>query len=94
MINNLITYTEELFQYEWIIEQETFDYYVTTLIDLRESLYAGELELACSIINERLPAQIEQDMQEMLITIEGYKFLHYHTVYISESIEYWLGPCE
>lgn len=94
MINNLISYTEELYQYDWIKKEEAYNYYVDRLVDLRESLYAGDLEMACSIINERILPQVEQDLQEELITIEGYKFLHYHTVYISESMEEVLGPCE
>ncbi|OGU64025.1 MAG: hypothetical protein A2W30_10180 [Ignavibacteria bacterium RBG_16_36_9] len=94
MINNLISYTEELYQYAWITDDETYSYYVDRLVDLRESIYAGDLEMACSIINERILPQVEQNLQEELITIEGYKFLHYHTVYISERMEELLGPCE
>ena len=94
MINSLISYAEELYQYEWITKEDTYNYYVDILNDLKESLYAGELERACSIINERILPQVDQDLAEELITIEGYKFLHYHTIYISERMEELLGPCE
>jgi hypothetical protein len=94
MIINLISYTDELYQYGWIENEETYNYYTNSLTDFIELLNSGLYEKACVLINEEMPIQIESDFESELITIEGYKFLHYHTIYISERMEELLGPCE
>jgi hypothetical protein len=50
-------------------------------------------EEACSIIDERILPQAELDLQQQLITTEGYRFLHYYTIYIKEEIEDEFGSC-
>lgn len=90
----LISYTDELFQYSWIENEETRDYYAQILTETYKSIEStGEIGEACAIIDERILQQLEQDLAEELITIEGYKFLHYYTIYIKEGIEEEFGPC-
>ncbi|MBI5661782.1 MAG: hypothetical protein HZC46_06525 [Ignavibacterium album] len=90
----LISYTDEMFGYDWIHNQETRDYYAERLTEVYQSIEnTGEISYACSIINERILPQVEQDRAEELITSEGYKFLHYYTIYIKEEIEEEYGSC-
>jgi hypothetical protein len=83
-----------MFGYDWIHNQETRDYYAERLTEVYQSIEnTGEISYACSIINERILPQVEQDRAEELITSEGYKFLHYYTIYIKEEIEEVYGSC-
>lgn len=94
MILQLISFTEELFQYEWIKEEEVYIYYYDKLNELRETIENGYIEEACGLIQEDLLDKIEVDFQSYgTLTIEGYKFLHYHTIYIKEDFEQEFGPC-
>lgn len=94
LCTRLITYTDEMFVYDWIQNEETRDYYSQMLTVVYESIEStGEIGDACSVIDERILQQLEQDLAEELITIEGYKFLHYYTIYIKEEIEEEYGPC-
>lgn len=94
LCTRLISYTDEMFGYDWIHNRETKDYYAKRLTEVYESIdNTGEIGYACSIINERILPQVEQDRAEELITSEGYKFLHYYTIYIKEEIEKEYGSC-
>ena len=94
LCTKLISYIEEMFQYGWIQNEETRDYYVERLTEVYESIEeTKEIGQACEIINDEILPQTEQDLQGHLITEEGYKFLHYHTIYIKEEIEEEFGPC-
>lgn len=90
----LITYTDEMLQYGWIANQQTKDFYTTKLQDIITLInQTNEIDSACIIINTVLLPQVEQDLQEKLITTEGNKFLHYYTIYIKEEIEEEFQPC-
>ncbi|WP_304132230.1 hypothetical protein [Ignavibacterium album] len=90
----LISYTEEMFEYNWILNKETRDYYAERLTEIYQSIEnTGEISYACSIINERILPQVERDRAEELITSEGYKFLYYYTTYKKEEIEEEYGSC-
>ena len=94
LCEKLISYTEEIFQYGWIRNENTRDYYVQRLTELTNSIKStGENSEACSIINEQIIPQVEQDMKDKLITKEGYKFLYYYSIYIKEEIEEEFDPC-
>ena len=91
----LISYTDELFQYGWIENEETRDYYIQKLNAVKESIENNNATAeACTIINEQLLPKAEQDLKGELITTEGYKFLHYYTIYIKEEIEKEFGSCQ
>ena len=95
LITKLISYTEEMFQYDWIQNEETRDYYAQRLTEIYEAIEnTSEIGEACSIIDERILIQVEQDLQEQLISTEGYKFLYYYTIYIKEEIEEEYGSCQ
>ena len=95
LITKLISYTEEMFQYDWIQNEETRDYYAQRLTEIYEAIEnTSEIGEACSIIDERIPPQVEQDLGEQLVTNEAYKFLHYYTIYIKEEIKEEFGPCQ
>ena len=94
LTTTLITYTDELFQYGWIANQQTKDFYSNKLEDIITIINeTNEIDSACTIINSQLLPQAEQDLQQELITTEGYKFLHYYTIYIKEEIKEEFGPC-
>ena len=95
LATKLITYTDEMLQYGWIANQQTKDFYTTKLQDIITLInQTNEIDSACIIINTVLLPQVEQDLQEKLITTEGNKFLHYYTIYIKEEIEEELGHCQ
>ncbi len=93
LTTKLISYTDELYQYGWIQNEEIRDYYVQQLNAVNEALVNNEIEEACATINNQILPQSEQDLKEQLITTEGYKFLHYYTIYIKEEIESEFGSC-
>ena len=94
LATRLISYTEEMFQYGWIENEESRDYYIQQLTTVYESIEeTGEIGEACSIIDERILQQLEQDLAENIITTEAYKFIYYYTNYIKEEIEKEFGSC-
>ena len=94
LCTKLVTYTDEMFDYDWIQNEETKDYYTQRLTEVYESIEnTDEIGYACSIIDERILSQLEQDLAEQLITSEGYKFLHYYTNYIKDEIEEEYSSC-
>ena len=95
MITKLVSYTDESFNYGWIKNEETRDYYIQKLKDVNEALgNNSSITEACTIINDEILPQAEQDLKEQLITAEGYKFLHYYTIYIKDEIEKEFGSCQ
>lgn len=93
-IDIFISYTEDLFLYEWI-EEETYKYYKHRLNLLLYQVEEENFEEMCSIIDEDLLERIEEDFNNSgTLTIEGYKFLHFHTIYIREDFEDEFGLCE
>ncbi|MFI5237187.1 MAG: hypothetical protein ACHQLA_04555, partial [Ignavibacteriales bacterium] len=92
LTTRLIDYTGEMYGYGWIADTETRDYYRSRLNSLKMEIQAGDMGQACSSVNTLL-AKMEQDLEESAITIEGYKFLHYYTIYIKEEMEQMFGAC-
>jgi len=94
LCEKLISYTDEMLQYGWIQNEETREYYVQQLAEVNKSIEStGEINEACIIINDQIILQVERDLKDELITEEGYKFLHYYTIYIKEDIEGNFGLC-
>jgi len=93
MITKLISYVSEMYSYQWIANTQTRDYYVLTLNLLKRQIETRKYKDACSTINIKLLAKIEQDLQNNKITTEGYKFLHYYCLYIKEDFTHTLYPC-
>ena len=95
MITKLLSYTDELFQFGWIKNEETRDYYIQKLNAVKEAIENNSASAeACTIIDEQLLPKAEQDLKDKLITTEGYKFLYYYTIYIKEEIEKEYGACQ
>ena len=95
MITKLLSKTDELFQFGWIKNEETRDYYIRKPNAVKEAIENNNATAeACTIINEQLLPKAEQDLKDKLITTEGYKFLHYYTIYIKEEIEKEFGSCQ
>jgi hypothetical protein len=93
MIDNLISYTDELYQYGWVTTQERYDTYKNLLNGIKKAYNRGSLDNLCTNLNQLLWIS-EQDYQSSAITQEGYKFLHYHGIYIKENVESELGTCQ
>jgi hypothetical protein len=95
MVNNLVDYIDQLYQYEWILDEETYFYYSEKLNLLVEAIGGQNIEEACRLIDKDLLARIEEDIQEPnKITMEAYKFFFYHTQYIREELESQFGKCQ
>ena len=95
MITKLLSYTDELFLFGWIKNEETRDYYIRKLNAVKEAIENNNATAeACTIINDKLLPKAEQDLKGELITTEGYKFLHYYTIYVKEEIEKEYGLCD
>jgi hypothetical protein len=90
LTSRLIDYVEEMYGYGWMADEETMVYYQDNLTTLNESTSQDE---SCAIINEKLIPEIEADLQEGSITNEGYKFLHYYTIYIKGELEEQYEAC-
>lgn len=93
LTTRLISYTYDLLQYDWIASEIIRAFYQTKLNDVIQAVQAGKYGKACAIINNTLLPTIEQHLGNNNITIEGYKFLHYYTIYIKEEIEGQFGAC-
>jgi hypothetical protein len=94
LTTKLISYTDELFQYGWIANHQTKDFYSKRLEDIISLInQTNEIDSACAIMSDQLLPQAEQDLLEELITTEGYKFLHYYSVYIKDDIKEEFGQC-
>jgi hypothetical protein len=93
MIQNLLQYTDELYQFGWIGFEEHYSEYLGLQERIEVAYNAGSHEAACENLNVFLDL-VEQNNYRPALTIEGYKFLHYHGTYIKENVEDELGPCE
>ncbi len=83
MITNLVSYTDELNQYGWIISKYA---YLELLLDIEKAYSNEDVELLCEELIEFLDF-IEAWHNTPLLTEEGYKFMHYHGTYIKENVE-------
>ncbi len=93
MISNLITYTKEIFKYGWIKDDETYQKNKSLIEGLKKSYDNSDLIEMCNSINTFLQVA-ESQYNSSSLTAEGYKFLHYHSVYIKENVEAEFGGCE
>ena len=95
LVTKLLSYTDELFQYGWIKNEETRNYYIHKLNAVNKAIENDSPTAeACIIINEQMLPQVEQDLKTELITTEGYKYLHYYTINIKDEIEKEFGACQ
>ena len=85
LITKLITYTNEMYSYQWIANTQSRDYYITKLNLLNSQITSGRYKDACNTLNKDLLVTIDKDLTTNKITPEGYKFLHYYCVYIKEE---------
>jgi hypothetical protein len=93
MIQNLQAYTDELFQYGWITEQNTYHDYIKLTEIIRDSYSAKEFENLCENLKQ-LILIAEQQRNTPLLTEEGYKFLFYYGNFIRDSIASEYGGCK
>lgn len=93
MIENLIQYNDELFQYGWITQYSNYSIYKRYLEKIQAAYGSQSLPDLCEILNSILQ-RAESQRGSYLLTEEGYKFLHYHGTYIKENVESELGTCE
>ncbi len=95
MITNLIGYVGDLYQYGWLRDQQLLVVnWVDSLQTLQKFYARGNAEASCNKINGILNTIENYPHPGYYMSEEGYKFLHYHSVYIKENIESELGPCE
>ncbi len=93
MIENLIAYNNELYQYGWITDSSNYLVYKGYLEAIQSSYAAQSLVDICANLNSLLTL-VESQHGGPLLTGEGYKFLYYHGTYIKEKIESELGSCK
>jgi hypothetical protein len=85
MAENLLAYTDELYEYEWITDQEAYEAFRGDIAFLIEVIRAQVPETICSTLLNIL--YMCEDKYNNELTTEGYKFLKYHTTYIRERVE-------
>lgn len=94
LITKLISYTSEMYSYQWIANTQTRDYYISKLNLLKSQIESGRLKDACNTVKKYLLAQIDNDLTQNNITTEGYKFLHYYSIYIRDDFSSPFQPCQ
>lgn len=92
MIDNLISYNNELFQYGWITDYRTYQQYVSLLDKIKSSYRSGSQRDLCTNLSTLLN-NVEKHKNTPLLTTEGYKFLYYHGKYIKENVEKEFSSC-
>ncbi|QQS37361.1 MAG: hypothetical protein IPM56_05240 [Ignavibacteriales bacterium] len=86
MIDSLNSYTDQLFQFSWIKNEEDYKHYKEKTKNLRELFEQNKTDELCSNLNWII-SQAESHYGRDVLTKEGYKFLFYYTGYIKEKIE-------
>jgi hypothetical protein len=90
-IERLKPYVEELYQYEWISDHETYAALSGEAVMISELYNQQDIMELCTALNKFL-SNVEDSYREYL-TNEGYKFLHYTAVYIKEAVEEEFNTC-
>jgi hypothetical protein len=85
MAVNLLAYTDELYEYEWITDEEAYEAFRGDIAFLIEVIRAQVPETICSTLLNIL--YMCEDKYNNELTTEGYKFLKYHTTYIRDRVE-------
>ncbi|QQS37362.1 MAG: hypothetical protein IPM56_05245 [Ignavibacteriales bacterium] len=93
MIDSLNSYTDQLYQYGWIKNEDDYESYKEKTKNLRELFEQKKTDELCSNLNWII-SQAESHHGSDLLTEEGYKFLFYYTGYIKEKIETEFGVCK
>jgi hypothetical protein len=87
MIDTLRVYADQLYQYDWITDYNTYLYYLSLL---KQPNYC-EIMLKFAkrnLINiNTLLTKVEADLSSGLLSEEGYKFMHYYSIYIKEELQ-------
>ena len=91
MIDNLQSFTQELLQYGWITEYSVYNLYQNKLSVIEEAYNKQKVNALCILLDDFL--SYTEGLSRILLTIEGYKFMHYHGTYIKENVESEFGPC-
>lgn len=92
MIDNLISYNNELFHYGWITDQRTYNQYAAILGKIQTAYRSHSQRDLCENLSALL-STVEKHHNTPLLTTEGYKFLYYHGKYIKENVEQEFGSC-
>ncbi len=93
MIDSLDSYTDQLFQFGWIKNEDDFKQYKEKTKGLRELFEQKKFSELCSSLNWII-SQAESQHGNDSLTEEGYKFLFYYTGYMKEKIETEYGECK
>ena len=86
MIENLISYTTQLFQYSWIKDSTNYKSYLSEL-EKQKKFYIEKDEDNLNDSIEHFLELVEGHHKPELLTEEGYKYLHYYETYIKENVD-------
>ncbi len=93
MMDRLNSYTDQLFQFGWIKNENDYTQYKEKTKILRELFEQKKFSELCSSI-DWIISQAQSQHGSDSLTEEGYKFLFYYTSYIKEKIETEFGTCK
>lgn len=86
MINTLISYTTDIFNYGWITTQTKYSSYMDSLNEISKLILRNLYNEAVSRIDTMLN-QVEFDFnQTPVLAFEGYNFLHFHLLNIKDKL--------
>jgi hypothetical protein len=86
MINTLISYTTDIFNYGWINTQTKYNSYMDNLNEIYILIVRNLYDDAVNRINTMLN-QVENDFnQTPVLAHEGYTFLHFHLLNIKDKL--------
>ena len=86
MIENLILYTTQLFQYNWINDSTNYKTYVSEL-EKQKKFYIEKDEEKLNHSIKHFLEMVEEHHKPELLTEEGYKYLHYYGTYIEGNVK-------
>ncbi len=90
-IDKLIQYVNEVYNYSWLTE-EYYSIYSSILEPLPALVINEEYSKICAVIQEFLE-QVETDKGGNLHK-DGYKYLHYYSIYIKEDLQQNFNVCD
>jgi len=87
LTDTLISYNNQLYNYQWILSDSLYNNYSTTLQTIR-GLIANSNYTSAQIEIDNMQTSVEENYNSPspLLTREGWKFLHYYLTFIEEKI--------
>lgn len=86
MVDSLITYTKQLYGFNWIKDSTNYKSYLIELENQKKLIIEEDHGNTIESIDDFLE-MVEEHHNAKLLTEEGYKYLYYYETYIKENVE-------